>query len=374
MEFIVSSSELLHHLNSIKGVINAKNTLPILDNFLFKIEGNNLGITASDLETTLQTSLNLDNVTGGGVVAIEAKRLTDILKEFTDQPLTFKINDDNQSVEIVSQNGKYTVMGQNGEEFPKLPEIDENDITSIQLAGTTFLKGINSTIFATADDELRPVMNGILIEMSTEFFRMVASDSHKLVRYTRNDIQSENEASFILPKKTATLMKNLLSKDKNDIKIEFDSKNAHFEFSDYKLVCRLVDGKYPSYNAVIPTDNPNKMTIDRVDFYTTLKRVSIFANQASNLAKLSLKSNQLVISAQDIDFSISAYETLNCQYDGDDMDIGFKSIFLLDILTNLPSTEIILEMSDPSRAGILTPFENEDENEDILMLIMPMMV
>jgi len=336
--------------------------------------GNTLGITASDLETTLQTSLNLDNVTGAGVVAIEAKRLTDILKEFTDQPLTFKISDENQSVEIVSQNGKYTVMGQNGEEFPKLPEIDENETTNIQLAGSVFLKGINSTIFATADDELRPVMNGILIEMSTEFFRMVASDSHKLVRYTRNDIQAENEASFILPKKTATLLKNLLAKDKNDIKIAFDSKNAHFNFADYKLVCRLVDGKYPSYNAVIPTENPNKMTIDRVDFYTTLKRVSIFANQASNLAKLSLKSNQLVISAQDIDFSISAYETLNCQYDGDEMDIGFKSLFLLDILTNLPSTEIILEMSDPSRAGILTPFENEDENEDILMLIMPMMV
>lgn len=373
MEFIVSSNELLLHLNAVKGVINTKNTLPILDNFLFKIEGNELSITASDLETTLQTSLSLDNVTGGGIVAIEAKRLTDILKEFPDQPLTFKI-DDAYHVEIVSQNGKFNVMGQNGDEFPKLPDIDESEVSSIQLKSEMLLKGINSTIFATADDELRPVMNGIFVELTNEHFRLVASDSHKLVRYTRNDIVPETEASFILPKKTAIILKSTLAKEKNEVKIEFDSKNAYFLFAQFKLVCRLVEGKYPSYNAVIPTDNPNKLIIDRADFYTTLKRVSIFANQASNLAKLSMKSNLLTVSAQDIDFSISAYESINCQYDGDPMDIGFKSLFLLDILANLPSAEVVLEMSDPSRAGILTAHDNEDENEDVLMLIMPMMV
>lgn len=374
MEFIVSSSELLSQLGSVKSVINSKNTLPILDNFLFNLEGNTLKITASDLETTLNTELQLDNASGDGVVAVESKRLTDILKEFSDQPLTFKIDKDTYHVDIFSENGKFSIMGQNGDEFPKVPELDEASATSIKLPASIISKGINSTIFATADDELRPVMNGILFELKPEHIRMVATDSHKLVRYTRTDITSDNDSSFIIPKKTSTILKNIVAKGADDIKIEFDSKNAFFNLPNYRLVCRLVEGKYPAYNAVIPTENPNKLTIDKLELYNSLRRVSLFANQASNLAKLSFAGNQLTVSAQDIDFSISAYETLNCQYEGDEMDIGFKSGFLLDILSNIGSTEVVVEMSDPSRAGILTPFENENENEDILMLIMPMMV
>lgn len=374
MEFIVSSSELLNQLSAIKGVINSKNTLPILDNFLFNLESNTLKLTASDLETTLNTQLDLDNATGSGTIAIESRRLTDILKEFPDQPLTFKIDQDSYQVDIFSQNGKYSIMGQNGDDFPKVPEVNESEANSIEIAGDVITKGINNTIFATADDELRPVMNGILVELTTEHFRLVASDSHKLVRFTRTDYKSEQDSSFILPKKTATLLKSLLAKEKENISIQFDSKNAFFQMSNYHLVCRLVEGKYPSYNAVIPTENPNKLTIDRYDFYNTLKRVSIFSNQASNLAKLSFKGNELTISAQDIDFSISAYETINCQFEGEEMEIGFKSSFLLDILSNIGSTDVALEMSDPSRAGILLPVDPEAENEDVLMLIMPMMV
>lgn len=374
MEFIVSSSELLSQLGIVKGVINSKNTLPILDNFLFNLEGNVLKISASDLESTLNTQLTLENASGDGVIAIEAKRLTDMLKEFSDQPLTFKINMDNYTVDIFSENGKFTIMGQNGEEFPKLPELNASAAASFQLSSDIFLKGINSTIFATADDELRPVMNGIFIELAADSLRMVATDSHKLVRYTRHDVAPGTDASFILPKKSANILKSILAKDGNDIKVEFDEKNAFVSLTDYNLVCRLVEGKYPAYSAVIPTDNPNKLAIDRSEFYNSLKRVSLFANQASNLAKLAMNDTQLTISAQDIDFSISAYETLNCRYEGNDMEIGFKSGFLLDILSNIHSVDVNLEMSDPSRAGILTPLEKEEEGEDVLMLIMPMMV
>jgi DNA polymerase III subunit beta len=374
MEFIVSSSELLAQLGTIKNVINSKNTLPILDNFLFNLDNNVLKITASDLETTINTQIQLNNASGDGVIAVESKRLTDILKEFSDQPLTFKIDTENYHVDIYSENGKFSIMGQNGEEYPKLPELDETKSTKIQLPSSIILKGINSTLFATGDDELRPVMNGILVEMKPEYLRMVATDSHKLVRYTRTDVKADSEAEFILPKKTSTILKNILAKDVNDATIEFDDKNAYFTFTNYRLICRLIEGKYPAYNSVIPMENPNKLTIDKIEFHNSLRRVSLFSNQASNLAKLSFTGNQLTVSAQDIDFSISAYETLNCQYDGEEMDIGFKSGFLLDILSNMEAINVNLEMSDPARAGILTPFENENENEDILMLLMPIMV
>jgi len=374
MKFIVSSTELLNQLAVVKGVINSKNTLPILDNFLFELRGNVLKISASDLETTMNTSVELNEVEGEGVIAIEARRLTDILKEFTEQPLTFSVNTENSQVDIFSANGKFSIMGQNGEEFPKIAVLDENDAASIQMPSSIFMKGIVNTIFATADDELRPVMNGILVELSTEHFRLVASDSHKLVRYTRKDIRSDQDAQFILPKKSANILKSILQKNQGDIKIEFDAKNAYFHLPKFQLVCRLVEGKYPSYNAVIPVENPNKLIIDRVELLTSIRRVSIFSNQASNLVKLSLTGNEIDVSAQDIDFSISAYEKLTCQYEGEPMEIGFKSVFLVEILTNLESADVICEMSDPSRAGILTPFEPEEEDEDVLMLIMPMVV
>ena len=374
MKFVISSTELLNHLQAISRVISNKNTLPILDNFLFQLSEKELKITASDLETTLITTIQLENVTDGGNIAIPARILTDTLKELPDQPLTFDINTDTFGIVITTENGKYNVVGQNGEDFPQLPSLKKDQKTSVQLPADVLLSGIVKTLFATADDELRPVMNGIFIELYPDNMTFVASDAHKLVRYKRLDIKAEQESSFILPKKPASLLKAILPKEQKQVLIEFDDKNAFFTLSEYKLVSRLVEGNYPSYNSVIPTNNPNKLTIDRLELYNALKRVALFSNQASNLIKLDLKGNQLNVSAQDIDFSISANERLNCQYEGDDMEIGFKSNFLIEILSNLSSTDVVVELSDPSRAGILLPAEKENIDEDVLMLIMPMMI
>jgi DNA polymerase-3 subunit beta len=374
MKFVVSSTELLSHLAAISKVISSKNTLPILDNYLFVLEDNKLTVTASDLESTLITSLELDNTTGTGRIAVPAKLLNDTLKEFPEQPLTFQIDPDTFAIDIFSENGKFSIVGQNGEDFPQLPVLNESVASSVNLSHDVLLSGINKTLFATADDELRPVMNGIFVELSTENVRFVASDAHKLVRYKRTDAKAERDASFILPKKPAALLKNLLPKEEFDVKLEFDDKNAFFTLTNFKLICRLVEGNYPSYNSVIPTNNPNKLTIDRLLLYNTIRRVSVFSNQASNLIKLRLTESQLVVSAQDVDFSISAIERLSCQYEGDEMEIGFKSTFLQEILSNLPATEVRIELSDPTRAGLMLPAENEHEDEDVLMLLMPMMI
>lgn len=374
MKFVVSSTELLSHLTSLSRVISSKSTMPILDNFLFQITEPEITITASDLESTLITRLKLENIDGEGSVAIPAKLFIDTLKEFPEQPLTFQIDDKTSMVEIFSDNGKYSIMGQNADDFPVLPKLNEEAASSVNVSHVALRKGIEKTLFATADDELRPVMNGIFIELSPSYMSFVASDAHKLVRYRRTDAKSDFDSSFILPKKPAGLLKNLLPKEEFDVKIEFDDKNAFFTLSNYKLICRLVEGNYPSYNSVIPTKNPNVMVIDRLNFFNTVKRVSVFSNQASNLIKLNIADNQLVVSAQDIDFSISAVERLACEYEGDEMEIGFKSTFLQEILTNISASDVKVELSDPTRAGLLLPAESADENEDTLMLLMPMMI
>jgi len=374
MKFVVSSTELLSHLSAISKVINSKNTLPILDNYLFLLEENLLTITASDLESTLITSIELDNTNGTGTIAVPAKLMNETLKEFPEQPLTFQIDPETFAIDIFSQNGKFSIVGQNGEDFPQQPMLNEALASTINVNHSVLLSGINKTLFATADDELRPVMNGIFIELTTEDMKFVASDAHKLVRYKRFDAKAEKDASFILPKKPAALLKSLLPKEEFDVKLEFDDKNAFFTLSNFKLICRLVEGNYPSYNSVIPQNNPNKLIIDRVEFYNTVRRVSVFSNQASNLVRLKLTENQLVVSAQDIDFSISAVERLNCQYEGEDMEIGFKSTFLQEILSNLSATDVKVELSDPTRAGLLLPAENDNEEENVLMLLMPMMI
>jgi len=374
MKFVVSSTELLSHLSALSKVISSKSTMPILDNFLFQLTEMELTITASDLESTLITSLELDNIEGEGSIAIPAKLTIDSLKEFPEQPLTFHIDNDSYNVEIFSDNGKFSIMGQNAEDFPEQPKLDEEGTSSIDINHVVLRKGIDKTLFATADDELRPVMNGIFIELSPDYMSFVASDAHKLVRYRRTDAKAEFESSFILPKKPAGLLKNLLPREEFDVKLEFDDKNAFVTLSNYKLICRLVEGNYPSYNSVIPTNNPNKMTIDRLNFLNTVKRVSVFSNQASNLVKLNISDNQLVVSAQDIDFSISAVERLNCEYEGDEIEIGFKSTFLQEILINISTGDVMVEMSDPTRAGLLLPVEIDEEDEDMLMLLMPMMI
>ncbi len=373
MKFVVSSSELLSHLQAISRAISSKSQYPVLDCFLIDLNGTTLSMTASDLEVTMTTTMETESTDGDGRVALPSKMLLEILKKLPEQPLTFEIAMDNLAVDIVSEKGKYNFVGQPAEDYPTLPVVEEDKASKLQVPASLLLTGITKTLFATADDELRPVMNGILFEFSPENLTFVASDSHKLVRYQRLDAKSDFEASFILPKKPAALLKNVLPRESGDVMVEFDNKNAFFNLPNYKLVCRLVEGNYPSYNAVIPQENPNKAVIDRVDLANTLGRVSIFSSQSSNLVKLHLSNDEMVVSAQDIDFSVSAFEKLKCQYDGDEMEIGFKSVFLSDILENISSGDIIIEMSDPSRAAIVLPFE-KNENEEELMLLMPMMI
>ncbi len=374
MKFVISSTELLGHLSSINKVISSKHTLPILDNFLFNLEDSELVITATDLETTMITRIELDNAEGEGVIALEARRLTSMLREFPEQPLTFEIDMDSLKVDILSENGKFSIVGQNGEDFPQLPVVQEENSTSLKLSSNMFSVGINKTLFATADDELRPVMNGIFIEIKPESITFVASDSHKLVRYRRLDVSLTSQTKFILPKKPASLLKNILPSDETEISLQTDKNNAFFSINGYQLICRLVEGEYPTYDAVIPTNNPYKVIADRLAVANTIKRVAVFSNQASNLIKIKLEPNQMIISAQDIDFSISAYEKLNCQYDGEEMEIGFKSVFLAEILLNISSGSVVFELSDPSRAGLILPLDKDNTTEDELMLLMPMMI
>jgi len=374
MKFVISSSELLNHLNSISRVINAKNTVAALDNYLFQLTENQLKITASDLESTMITTLALENAEGEGSIAIPARILNNTLKEFPEQPLTFKINDETFNIDLFSENGKYSIMGQTGEEYPENRKLNEETSSSITVDKEVLLNGISKTLFATADDELRPVMNGILLEFGQENLTFVASDAHKLVRYKNKTIKTEIESSFILPKKPASLLKGLLPKEDNDIEIRFDEKSAVFTLANYTLICRLVEGTYPKYNSVIPTNNTNEMIVDRLDLFNSVKRVSVFANQASNLIKLGLENNQLVISAQDVDFSISAIERIKCQYENEKIEIGFKSVFLMEILSNINSADVKVMLADSTRAGLFVPLEKENDDEEVLMLLMPMMI
>jgi DNA polymerase III subunit beta len=374
MNFVVSSSHLLGHLQLVSKVVGAKNALPILDNLLLKIVGNSLHVTASDLESTLSSTLELDTVEGEGTIAIDAKKILEILREFPEQPLNFNIDTESLRVDINSETGKYSLVGSNAEDFPQIPVIKSDSVNRIELPPDLLYSGISSAIFATGDDELRPVMNGIYVQLTNKGVNFVATDAHKLVRYMRKDISVENEASFILPKKHAGILKGILPKAFSNVTLEFDNKNAFFSFENFQLVCRLVEGVYPNYDTVIPKDNPNKLFVDRIELYNALKRVSVFANQASNLVALEISGNQLNITAQDLDYANFANDVVNCQYTGDEMQIGFKSNFLLDILNNIATTEVVIELSDPTRAGLILPKDNDNQDEDILMLIMPMMI
>ncbi len=373
MKFVVSSTELLARLSSVSRVISSKNTIPVLDNFLFVLKDGYLSITASDLETSLKAGLPIENVEEEGEITVPARILVDSLKEFADIPLEFKTNENNTSLQITWANGDSTIPCTIADDYPEIASIS-SDATNISVSSQLLLEGINRTIYATAEDELRPVMTGVFFDIEEESMTMVASDAHKLVCFTRHDIKSENKSSFILPKKPSSILKNLLGKVDEEVKIVFDQRNAYFEFESFVLVCRLVEGNYPAYRSVIPKNNTNKLIINRQDFLNSARRVSVCSNQASSLVKLKLSYNQLVISAQDIDFSISAHERLTCQYEGDPMEIGFKSTFLIEILTNLPYTDISLELSDPSRAALILPSGQNDSAEEILALIMPMMV
>ena len=371
MEFIVSSTGLFSRLQAISRVINSKNSLPILDSFLFEVNNGVLSVTASDSETTLTTQLEVNENNGNGRFAVTSKTILDALKEIPEQPLKFEVKD-NMELLVQYQNGKYNLMGQNADEYPQAPALGDNAV-HVSLNAQVALSGINRSHFATADDELRPVMNGIYFDITTEDLTFVATDGHKLVRNKTYKAKGEERAAFILPKKPATLLKNLLSKEQGELDINFDDRNAKFDFEGYQMTCRLIEGRYPNYNSVIPQNNPHKAVVDRAMFISALRRVSVFSSAASSLVKLRLENNQIKISAQDIDFSTSAEETFICQYAGSPMNIGFKATFLIDILNNITSQEVAITLNDPSRAGVILPVEQED-GEDLLMLLMPMML
>ena len=372
MKFVVSSATLLSHLQAISRVINSKNSLPILDCFLLELDGNVLTLTAADNETRLETKVEVNSPEGTGSLAVNSKNLLDPLRELPDQPLTFDVNDETLEVYIYYHNGKYNFVGLKGDEYPRPKELKESAI-GLNIPAETLFNGINRTVFATADDELRPVMNGIYFDITTDDLTFVASDGHKLVRVIHKDVKGDGRSSFILPKKPASLLRSLLPKENGTVEVKFDENNAYITMLNFVMTCRFVEGRYPNYNSVIPQNNPNNVTLDRLALLNALKRVSVFSNPASSLVKLQLSEDKIVVSAQDIDFLTSAEEVIPCQYNGNVMNIGFKAVFLIDILNNIPSTDVKIELSDPSRAGIILPAENE-ENEDMLTLLMPMML
>ncbi len=372
MKFIVSSSLLLKNLQSIIGVINTSNTLPILDDFLFDLKEDALTITSSDLETTMSVTLKPDKALQNGSIAIPAKILVDTLKTFADIPVSFTINEDNQGIEISAGDGKYKLAGHKSDEYPRIPNLEST--TSIELTSSLLSQAINKTLFATGNDELRLVLSGVFCELSPEDITFVATDAHKLVKYKRTDAKSNESASFILPKKPLNLLRNIISGQDMPVSIEYNRTNAFFSFQNIHLVCRLIDGKYPNYDAVIPTENPNKLTIDRNALLTTIRRVAIFANQSTHQVRFKLSGKELVLSSEDLDFSKESKDRLTCDYEGDDLEIGFNSKFLIEMLNNIDTDEVRLEMSAPNRAGILLPLNQENKNEDILMLVMPVML
>lgn len=372
MKFVVSCNLLSSHLQTIGRVIASKNPIPILDCFLFELRDNQLMITAADNETRMSTAIEVSEVNGNGLFAIPSKNLLDSLKELPEQPITFDINDDTLEVIVYYQNGQYNFIAQRGDEYPQSKPLDES-AAKLSISAENLMIGINRTLFATADDELRPVMNGVFFDITTEDITFVASDGHKLVRFKNLSASGNDKASFILPKKPANLLKTILPKESGNISISFDDSNAYITMTNMVIISRLIEGRYPNYNAVIPKENPYRVTVDRLSLLNALKRVSVFSNQTSSLIKLAISENKILVSAQDIDFSTSAEETVTCSYGSDPISIGFKGTYLIEILNNIPSVDVFLELADPSRAGLVIPAENE-EDEDLLMLLMPMML
>ena len=372
MRFTLSSTALSSRLQTLARVINSKNSLPILDSFLFEVRNQQLFITASDSENVMRSVLSLDQVDGEGNFAVPNRTLLDAMKELPEQPLTFDIDLNTLTIKIIYQNGLYNFTAQSADEYPRVQPIPDG-ATVITIDSQTLADNISRSIFATAQDELRPVMNGIYFDLTPNSLNVVASDGHKLVRNKNFTIKSENPAAFILPKKPATLLKNVLGKDGGDVVIKFDDRSAEISFADGVLFCRLIEGRYPNYNSVIPQNNPNQLNIDRRSLIGALKRVLPFASESSQLIRFHLEAGKLELSSEDIDFATSAKEVVTCEYAGQSMNIGFKGSSLSEILNNLQGDEVQIELADPSRAGIIVPAQ-QPENEDVLMLIMPMLL
>lgn len=372
MRFTLSSSALNSRLQALAKVINSKNSLPILDCFLFEVAGNQLKVTASDSENVMTSTIVLDENNGDGRFAVPNRTILDAVKELPEQPLTFDVDTEKFTIKILYQNGLYIFAAQNGEEYPRAQAISDG-ATSIVVSGSVLNDNITRSLFATAQDELRPVMNGVFFDLTPDALSIVASDGHKLVRNKNFNIKSEESASFILPKKPATLLKNVLGKESGDVVVKFDDRSAEIEYGEGKLSCRLIEGRYPNYNSVIPQNNTNHLTIDRRALIGALRRVLPFASESSQLVRLHLEAGKLELESKDVDFATSARENITCDYAGLTMDIGFKGSSLTEILNNLSSDEVTIQLADPSRAGVIVPAQ-QPEGEDILMLIMPMLL
>lgn len=372
MKFNVEGKTFQQQLAAVSKVINAKNALSILDNFLLKVEGDRLSITGSDQENVMTAFMTITESENDGSIAVSAKRLLEITKEISGQPLTFYINDDTKEIDIRFLNGHFNFMGVDAAEYPARRQPEPGSKT-MMLPASMVQKGIDNTLFAVSSENVRPIMTGIYWDIHENDVTFVSSDTHKLVRYVNSEAAPGFQSSFILPAKPANILKGIISKDDADIKIEFDSRGATFEFGDYLLSCLFINGNYPNYNRVIPQENPFEMTIDRVSLLTALRRVSIFAAKSSNLVVLDIQPNEIILHAQDLDYGTSAEERVNCSYEGNSMTIGFNGQFMIEILNNLHDDSVVIKLSDPARPGIYTPLQ-QAEGEDVVIIQMPMQV
>ncbi len=369
MKFIVSSSALLKQLQHIAGVINANTVLPILEDFLFEVEKNKLSVIATDLETVMRIQLDIE-AKDSGKVCIPAKILMDSLKNLPDQPLTFNI-DKNSGIEITSDSGKYKVMGESADNFPKEPTAD--DTTSFKMTASALVTAINKTLFATSNDDLRPAMTGVFFELDKKGLQFVATDAHRLVRYKRKDVSCPKNDSFIVPRKPLNLLKAAIPSNDDEITINYNNNHLFVKHGSTQMSCRLIDARFPDYKVVIPSDNPYKLTVNRNDFQSALRRVSVFSNKSTNQVALNITGSELQLAAQDVDFSFEGNERMKCQYNGEDLMIAFNARFLIEMLSATDSSEVNMELSTPTKAGLLKPVE-QDENEELLMLVMPLML
>ncbi len=370
MKFIVSSAALLKQLTSISGVITTNPVVPILENFLFEIEENKLTITASDLQTSMITELEIESKESGSI-AVPAKILIETLKNLPEQPVNFTVDEETYGVEISSDNGRYKLAGENATDFPKVPAVT-NDY-SLEMSTDVLGRAVSNTIFATSSDELRPAMTGVYVNLSDSNTTFVATDGHRLIRYRRVDVASENGNAIIIPRKALNLLKSTLPAENANISIEFNVANAFFQFENVKMICRLIDERFPDYENVIPADNTNTLTIDRGELLSSLRRIAIYANKTTHQVRLKITGSELQISAEDLDFSNEANERLSCDHDGEDIEIGFNARFIIEMLSNIESKEVELQLSAPNKAGLIIP-KDKDDNEDILMLVMPVML
>lgn len=370
MKFIVNSSYLLKQLSYINGVITANPVVPILENFLFEIDKNRLTVTASDLQTSMITEITVESKEKGNI-AVPARILLDTLKNLPDQPVTFSMDESTYSIELSSDNGRYKLSGENATDFPKVPTVS-NDF-SATISSEVLGRAINNTIFATSNDELRPAMTGVYVNLGEKNTTFVSTDGHRLVRYRRSDVKSDNGSTIIIPRKALNLLKATLPGENTDVSIDFNAANAFFKFGTIRMICRLIDERFPDYENVIPTASTIKMTINRVDFLSSLKRISIYANKTTHQVRLKITGSELQVSAEDLDFSNEANERLACEHEGEDIEIGFNARFMVEMLTNLDTEQIKLNMTAPNKAGVILPAD-ADKNEDILMLVMPVML